>query len=131
MDLQIDGTLIQRIAEGPAWIYWWTRVIDTSNWLLIPLAFFDKRAHWALTAWLANVIIILTLYGTFGYVRLLGLSHILVWTPLLIYLLYLRKPFAQENLAGRYLYWFVLVVMTSLIFDYVDLVRYLMGDTAA
>lgn len=131
MDLQMDMGLIDRIAEGPAWIYWWTRVIDTSNWLLVPLAFLDRRAHWALTAWFANIIIILTLFGTFGYVRLLGLSHILVWTPLLIYLLKERKPFREENLAGRYLYWFMTMASISLIFDYIDLARYFMGDVSA
>ncbi len=131
MEFQMDLGLIDRIAEGPAWIYWWTRVIDTSNWLLVPFAFFDRRAHWALTAWLANIIIILTLFGTFGYVRLLGLSHILVWTPLLVYLLKKRQPFKDENPAGKYLYLFMAVIIISLVFDYVDLVRYFMGDTAA
>jgi len=128
MELQMDMGLIERIAEGPAWIFWWTRVIDTTNWVLVPLAFMDRRAHWALTAWFANIIIILTLFGTFGYVRLLGLSHILVWTPLVIYLWRQRKPFKEENLAGKYLYWFMLVASVSLVFDYIDLVRYVFGD---
>lgn len=131
MDIQMDSGLVARIAEGPAWIYWWTRVIDTTNWLLIPFAFMDRRAHWALTAWFVNIIIILTLYGTFGYVRLLGLSHILVWTPLMIYLLRERKPFGQENWAGRYLHWFMIMATISLAFDYVDLARYFMGDVSA
>ena len=129
MDIQIDFTLVERIAEGPAWVYWWTRVIDTSNWLLIPFAFFDRRARWALLAWIINVLLITTLYGTFGYVRLLGLSHIIVWTPLLIYLLRVRKPFSEENWTGRYLYWFMAVITISLVFDYIDLARYIMGDT--
>jgi len=131
MELQMEMGLVDRIAEGPAWIYWWTRIIDTTNWLLVPLAFTDRRAHWALTAWFANIIIILTLFGTFGYVRLLGLSHILVWTPLLIYLWRERKPFSEESLAGKYLYWFMFVALASLIFDYIDLVRYMLGDVAA
>lgn len=131
MDLQMDMGLIDRIAEGPAWIYWWTRVIDASNWALVPFAFLDRRAHWALTAWLANIIIILTLFGTFGYVRLLGLSHILVWTPLLYFLMRERRPFRDETWAGRYLYWFMAVISISLVFDYIDLARYLIGDTVA
>jgi len=129
--LEMDMGLINRIAEGPAWIFWWTRVIDTTNWLLVPFAFVDRRAHWGVTAWLANIIMILTLYGTFGYVRLLGLSHILVWTPYLIYLWRMRAPFKEENLAGKYLHWFMIMASVSLVFDYIDLVRYIMGDTAA
>lgn len=127
MDFKID--LINRIAEGPQWVYWWTRVIDSSNWLLLPFAFFDVRARWALLAWLLNIVMILSLYNAFGYTRILGLSHIIAWTPLLIYLFRQRKPFAQENWAGRYLYWWISVAIVSLVFDYWDVARYLFGAT--
>ncbi|MFT5573633.1 MAG: hypothetical protein ACI9FR_002568 [Cryomorphaceae bacterium] len=127
MDIKLD--LINRISEGPAWVYWWTRVIDSSNWLLIPFAFFDVRARWALLAWSCNIVMILALYNLFGYSRILGLSHIIAWTPLMFYLLRERKPFAQENWAGRYLYWFMSVVVVSLAFDYFDLGRYLIALT--
>lgn len=124
----MEFNLIERIAEGPQWVYWWTRVIDASNWLLIPFAFYDHRARWALLAWVINIIIILSLYNIFGYTRILGLSHILAWTPLLVYLLRNRKPFQQENWPGRYLYWFMAVISVSLVFDYIDLFRYLTGN---
>lgn len=127
MDIKLD--LINRISEGPQWIYWWTRVIDSSNWLLIPFAFFDARARWSLLAWLCNIVMIITLYNVFGYTRILGLSHIIAWTPLLIYLIKNRKPFDQENWAGRYLYWFMAVITVSLLFDYYDLARYVLGIT--
>jgi hypothetical protein len=125
MDIKFD--LINRISEGPPWVYWWTRVIDISNWLLILFAFFDPRARWALLAWLCNIVMILTLYNLFGYSRILGLSHIIAWTPLMFYLLRQRKPFSEENWAGRYLYWFMSVVVVSLAFDYFDLGRYLIA----
>ena len=126
--MQIDMGLIERIhAEAPPWVFWWTRVIDASNWLLIPFAFVDRRAHWALTAWLGNIIIILLLYSTYGYVRILGLSHILMWTPLLVYLALNVMSFRDENWAGKYLHWLMLVIGVSLIFDYIDLVKYFMG----
>ncbi|MEO1041427.1 MAG: hypothetical protein AAFX52_03985 [Pseudomonadota bacterium] len=128
MNLEMDMHLIDRIAQGPAWIFWWTRVIDASNWLLLPLAFLDRRAHWGATAWLANIIMILTLYGTLGYVRLLGLSHVIAWTPLLIYLFVQRKPFSEETWVGRYLYWFMAVIGVSLVMDYVEVTRYVLGD---
>ena len=119
--------LIQRISEGPQWVYWWTRVIDASNWLLVPFALIDQRARWALLAWIINIVIILSLYNLFGYTRILGLSHILAWTPLLIYLWRQRQPFLEENWSGKYLYWFMAVITVSLVFDYWDVVRYLSG----
>ena len=123
----MEFDLIDRIAEGPQWVYWWTRVIDASNWLLVLFAFYDRRARWALLAWVVNIVLILSLYNMFGYVRVLGLSHIIAWTPLLIYLLNKRQPFQSENWAGRYLYWFMAVISVSLIFDYIDLFRYFTG----
>ncbi len=125
MEFKFD--LIDQIAQGPQWVYWWTRVIDYSNWLLIPFAVFDSRARWALLAWFLNIIMRLGLYNLFGYNRILGLSHILAWTPLLIYLLKQRQSFTTENWPGRYLYWFMGVIAVSLVFDYIDVGRYLLG----
>lgn len=123
----MEFDLIDRIAEGPQWVYWWTRIIDTSNWLLVLVAFFDRRARWALLAWVVNMILMVSLYNMFGYVRILGLSHIIVWTPLLIYLLKNRSQFQAESWPGRYLYWFMAVISVSLVFDYIDLARYFTG----
>lgn len=125
MEFKFD--LIEQIAQGPQWVYWWTRVIDASNWLLLPFAIVDVRARWALLAWGVNIILILSLYNAFGYTRILGLSHILVWTPLLVYLFKHRQPLIAESWPGRYLYWLMGVIFVSLLFDYVDVARYLMG----
>ncbi len=96
--------------------------------LLWNTASFPRRGGLFL-AWVVNIVIILTIYNTAGYTRLLGLSHIIAWTPLLPYLLSQRRPFTEENWAGRYLYWFMAVITVSLIFDYIDVVRYFLGDT--
>ena len=125
--MDIDLTLIDRIKQGPEWIYWWTRVIDWSNWALLSFVYFDKRARWAFLAWLVNIVIIIALYNVYGYIKILGLSHMLVWSGLLVYLLRNRQPFVQENWSGKYLYWFMAVISVSLVFDYVDVFGYLVG----
>ncbi len=127
--MELDFGLVDRIAQGPQWVYWWTRVIDVTNWLLIPFAFIDKRARWALLAWVCNIVIIITLFNVYGYSRILGLSHIIVWLPLLIYLAKNRRPLNRENVAGIYLHWFVLIITISMLFDALDVVRFAYGDT--
>lgn len=123
----METDLVDQIAKGPDWIFWWTRVIDASNWLLIFFVYFDKRARWAFFAWFVNIVIILTLYNVYGYVRILGLAHIIAWTPLLIYLVKQRKPFMEETWPGRYLYFFMAVITISLAFDYIDVAKYFLG----
>jgi hypothetical protein len=68
------------------------------------------------------------LYGELGYVRLLGLAHVLFWTPLAIYL-YLRLKNPDVVTPFRQVMWFLLLTMlVSLAFDYTDIVRYLLGE---
>jgi len=65
-----------------------------------------------------------------GYVRLVGFPHIPVWTPLAVYLFVRRKHLSSP----RQLRWaanvFMATIIVSLAFDYVDAVRYLLGERA-
>ncbi len=68
------------------------------------------------------------LYDQIGYVRLLGIVHVILWTPLFFYLL--RRAWRGEmGLWFRVVIWlFVVSLGISLAFDYVDVVRYLLGQ---
>ncbi|MBL1420813.1 MAG: hypothetical protein COC24_009920 [Alphaproteobacteria bacterium] len=127
-------TLNEMIALQPSWVFYWV------NWLLIgafilPLSLFI----WKSTRLMAVVILLTSiagaasvewLYSTLGYVKLLGLPHIILWTPLVVYLLWNlnRKTF------GNIERWIIRIVMAtiiiSLVFDYTDVIRYLLGETA-
>ena len=68
------------------------------------------------------------LYEINGYNRFLGLAHVVFWTPLSIYL-YRRL----RNLFGPPLFesWIRVLLASiglSLVIDYVDVLRYIMGD---
>lgn len=71
------------------------------------------------------------LYNAMGYTRLIGLGHIIFWTPLLVYLvLQLRR--------GEFRSWpkwitivIAAVLFISLAFDYADCGRYLLGERTA
>lgn len=66
-----------------------------------------------------------------GYVRLLGLPHILIWTPLLAYLWgQVGRPDMPR--APRLILMVVMaVILVSLAFDYADTARYILGERAA
>jgi len=63
-----------------------------------------------------------------GYVKLLGLAHIVACTPLAIYLWFKMRsegvPRAPRVIMGVVL----AVISVSLVFDYMDAIRYIAGD---
>ncbi|MDP2150288.1 MAG: hypothetical protein Q8K13_11665 [Parvibaculum sp.] len=115
------------IAQEPWWLSSWVYWLIAINSLSLFFAFTRNEAHWVLTAWLGNLVMMPMLFEAVGYVRLLGLTHIVFWTPLVVYLWRQRSEFGS-SWSGRYL-WVVLATNSaSLIIDYIDVVRYLLGD---
>lgn len=70
------------------------------------------------------------LFQQVGFVRLLGAVHVIFWTPVALYLWgRLKNP--AIVFPFRQLIWLILgTVLVSLVFDYMDVARYLMGDRA-
>lgn len=123
--------MMQDIArEGPllqSWVYWMIAL----NTAAILFVIHRVEARWVLAAWIANLFLMGFLYETYGYTRILGLSHVVLWTPLLVYLWRRRSHFDSASWGGRYLWLVSVTILVSLVFDYVDLVRYFLGDQAA
>lgn len=65
-----------------------------------------------------------------GYVRLIGLPHIVVWTPLAVYLHARRKHLSSPPQVRRAVNVFMATIVVSLAFDSVDAARYLLGEHA-
>lgn len=94
---------------------------------------FLKRveARWVLAAWIPNGIFMSWLLTQVGYTRMLGLSHVIFWTPLLIYLWMRRDKWnVSGSLTGKWLVGLFAVNLISLVIDYADVARYIMGDHA-
>ena len=68
------------------------------------------------------------LYAQVGFVRLLGLAHLVYWTPVYGWILARRHSIDTTSLFGEYVVLYLIVVGTSLVIDVVDVVRYLLGD---
>jgi uncharacterized membrane protein YeaQ/YmgE (transglycosylase-associated protein family) len=128
-------TLQEAIAQQPAWIGYWL------NWLLfasfiLPLALLIWRqsriaAIAAIVAGVAGAFGTGWLYDKMGYVKLLGLPHIVVWTPLAIYLV---RQIRRADMP-KWPRWIIGVVLASILislaFDYTDALRYLLGERMA
>lgn len=102
-----------------AWVAWLV-IINTS------CLFFLKHteARWILAVMIVNVITLEIIHYFLGFERILGIGHVILWTPLVIYL-YKRIPkFNRRTIYGAYLRILVVSMTLSLIIDYIDVVRY-------
>ena len=124
-------TLQEAIAAQPTWVVIWT------NWLLfgafvLPLVLLiwrESRFTGIVTA-LASVLsatAIDWMFGAMGYVKLLGLPHVLIWTPLVFFLIVQARKTDMPVWPRRVIWVIVGTIVVSLVFDYVDVARYLLG----
>ncbi len=116
------------IMAQPLWLQTWVGWMVTVN--VIGGLLFIKRpeAKWVLLAMLGAIIAMNGLFFAFGYQRILGLAHVIFWTPLLIYLWRRRAQWELSTLAGKWLAVLFTTNLVSLIIDYADVARYLMGE---
>ncbi len=117
---------------GPAWVVIWVNIMVVILALAIPFSFVRREARVVLIGTLLGMVGTMMAYHHFGYQRILGIGHILFWTPTVIYL-WLRRASLRpgDTLSGKWLVLAGLVMALSLVFDYADLVRWLMGSRGA
>lgn len=125
-------TLEEAIALQPAWIGIWL------NWLVfavfaLPLTLLIWKQS-RITAVVTFVLAVLGgfgvywMHGQMGYVKLLGLPHIILWTPLAYYLFRQIKQNDMPQWPKRITMVVLATVLISLVFDYVDVARWLLGE---
>lgn len=128
MDLIRDVLML-----SPVIVYW-------SGWMFglviaAPIVLLLCRARWLDVAVVAATsIAVVTLmplwHAQVGYVRLIGLPHIVIWTPLAIYLYHRRRHFVTPGPVRWTMAALMATIVVSLGFDYVDVLRYLLGERA-
>lgn len=132
-------TLEEHVAAGPLWIQWWIMwmtiinlavVLFVVRWSDGRIRFGHIEAYAIIAAIVAIAIFMHWLFHEFGYVRLLGLGHIPFWTPLAIFIIARLDLHPIRSVFGIYLRIFLATIVVSLVFDYTDVARWLMGERA-
>lgn len=130
-------TLAQMMMQQPLWLQAWIGVLVVTN--LAAAAFLVRRdadgvrnicwpALAILGAFFGAAMLMDWLYAQYGYVRLLGLAHLVFWTPVYGWVLARRRSLAATGSAfARYLAVYLVVDGISLVIDVIDVVRYLTG----
>ena len=125
----------EAIATQPMWVQLWI------NWMGIAILgtfvalLFSKstrRDSLIILATTAAVFFaMMWLYQQVGYVRLLGIVHVIIWTPLAIYFWQRLKNPAIVTPFRQIIWLFLATIIVSLMFDYADVTRYILGERAS
>ncbi len=125
-------TMEEAIAQQPTWLGVWL------DWLffgafILPLALLIWRqsrlaAILTIGAGILGGVSVYFLYAQFGYVKLLGLSHVVMWTPLAVYLFRQAQRVDMPDWPRRVIWVVLITILISLAFDYVDVARYVLGN---
>ena len=124
------------IATGPMWLQVWVLTLVVAHLSAILFAATKQNgklrvrteAIAIVLSFLASGIFMSWLYDQVGYVRLLGLPHLIFWLPVYIWLLrkYPRNEFSFPF--KQYIIVYFVIAGISLIIDVTDATRYLLGE---
>lgn len=127
-------SLNEAMAEfGPSWLRVWLPLLFAGGFIapLVLLIWRQTRVTGAITLGVSVIAAfgIDYMYKSMGYVKLLGLPHIILWTPLCIYLLLQLRRDDMPVWPARILKFSLTILVISLVLDYVDVARYFLGNT--
>ncbi len=123
----VRGFLASLRALPPAWVAW-VAFLGALN-VLGGLFFFESvEGQLVLTAMAVAFILMLAIFRQYGFVRLLGLGHIVVWVPLLPWLWFRLGTIGTGSLLGMWVLAVIAADGISLTIDVVDVVRYWRGE---
>lgn len=117
------------LQTAPQWVQLWVSWMTLVMALAFVFAFFRKEARVAALVIVLTIPAMVGLHAAIGFVRLLGVVHVVLWTPLMIYLWRRRAHWrVKDTIAGKYLLVLFVTMMISLVFDYADVARWLLGE---
>lgn len=130
-------SLLDAIATEPLWLQAWIAVLGVTNLLAVVFVAGREEGRWRvrpepvaiLAAFVAAGLLMEWMYARVGYVRLLGLAHLVFWGPVWAWLLLARRrALGTRSGLGRYVHLYLVVAGVSLAIDAEDVVRYALGD---
>ncbi|MHA7836583.1 MAG: hypothetical protein ACX98W_03890 [bacterium] len=136
MDPELPKTLAEAMATEPLWLRAWIQVLIAVNMAAVLFIVGRSEGRWRirwepiaiLGAFFGAVLAMGALYDAVGYVRLLGLAHLVFWGPVWAWILWHRAQYPLRSAFGIYLHVYLVIAGISLLIDALDVVRYLLGD---
>lgn len=127
-------TLQDAVATLPSWIGIWVNILAFGG-IVLPAVLLiwpasRRAAICTLVASIASFIAVGQMYDMGGYTKLLGLPHVLFYTPAAIVLWHHLQNGAMSVWPRRVAWAVFIIICISLVFDYIDVLRYWAGNRA-
>ncbi len=127
-----DITLQQAIATMPGWVRLWV------TWLnIVTIGSFATFVIWKktwrdalvlLVVTAAMIFTMMTLYAEVGFVKLLGLPHLIWWIPLVGYFIWRIRSADLPKIPRLVMMVLAATLTVSLVFDAIDVISWLTGN---
>jgi len=132
----VPATLNDAIATEPTWLQAWVMALVVVNLAAVLFVAHREGNRWRVRAEPVAILVSFIgaglfmgwLYEQVGYVRLLGLAHLLFWGPAWLWILSRRTAIGTGTRFGQYVHVYLAVAGASLVIDVIDVVRHLLGD---
>lgn len=107
----------------------WVILLATINLLGGVMFFSTFEGKLAIFAMMGAMLVMLIIFSKFGFVRLLGIGHIIFWVPFLI--VCSSKISIWRQIDVNFRNWLILVSVInfiSLLIDFIDVLRFYKGE---
>lgn len=136
MDPELPKTLSEAMATEPLWLRSWINLLIATNLAAVLFVVGKPDGRWRirlepiaiLISFFAAAALMGRIYEEAGYVRLLGLAHLVCWGPVWAWIFLRRREPGSKTLFARYLLVYLVVAGLSLLVDALDVLRYSFGD---
>ena len=122
------------VQKLPQWVQIWMDVIGVSLTASIITLLIGKSTRMlglgVLATIFATVIVMVFMHAQMGMVRLLGIVHVVLWTPM-VFLLWQRfRRDPPTKFYSMALLLLIVICSVALVFDYYDVARWIIGQRA-
>ena len=118
----------------PNWVQIWMDILGPVVLGSAVILLFKKETRligvFTLVGTILNVVLMLWIHGQLGFVKLLGLGHVIFWTPLVFMIWPKLKNVGLSTLFKAVLWILLVTLVVALAFDYADVIRWVLGNRA-
>ena len=122
------------VQKLPQWVQIWMDIIGFSLMISIVTLLIGKATRmlglYVLGTIVATIVIMVFMHAQMGMVRLLGIVHVVLWTPMVFVLWRRLSTDPPKRIYAMAIILLMVISSAALLFDYYDVARWILGERA-